>query len=302
VINHSLYRTPKKLKQGDTIKVVSPAGQVEKDALIRGIEVIESWGYRVEIGKHVLDTDKYFAGSSEARLTDLISALIDESISAIICSRGGYGSVRLLNQIPWELLAEREPKMLIGFSDIGAFQLALLKMCGWVSFSGPQVASIGNHVDNESIDYLRSLIPGREESNSMNFELETVKDGDFNPDAVVIPSCLSMMLSLIGTPYFPDLSGSIVCIEDVNEPLYRIDRMLWQLKTTGTLESMEALILGQFLLNGQDISEEVARVAIDLFGEYGFPILNGLPYGHGRRCMTLPVGGRTQLLNNIAKS
>lgn len=293
---------PSKLKRGDTIRIISPAGPVDEDSLNRGVETVESWGYRVEIGQFALKKNGYSAGTVEERLSDLTSALIDKHVSAVICSRGGYGSVRLLDRIGWDSLRASEPKLFIGFSDVSSFQLALLKICGWVSYSGPQAASLGSYVDEESVECLRSTISADGEPDLMANELTNVRDSGFNRDATLISSCLSMMISLIGTPYFPDLSDVILCLEDVNEPLYRIDRMFWQLKMSGKLESIEALVLGQFLLNGQDISEKVAAMVAAMFEDYSFPIILGLPYGHGKRCMTLPVGGETQLFNSIVNS
>lgn len=283
---------PPPLHKGDLIRVVSPAGPVNPVRLNLGIEVLESWGYRVEIAQYALNRDGYLAGSDDERLSDLISALIDPKVKCVICSRGGYGSVRLLSKIPWNFLAQQTPKIFIGFSDIGAIQLVLYMKSGWGSFSGPQVMTLGDDVTDRTADHLRGMLEGNNHILAWkNEKFVCLHDGSGRySEGVVIPCCLSMLVSLIGTDYFPDLKNVILCIEDINEPAYKIERMFWQLISSGGLTELKALVIGRFLFNDKDICEQVERIVLDLFGHSRTPIWTGLPYGHVQDRLTVPVG------------
>ncbi len=282
---------PPSLKKGDLIRIVSPAGPVESGRLNKGVEVLESFGYNVDIAPYALSKNGYTAGTTTERLFDLLSSLTDPKVSAVICSRGGYGVIRLLDHFPWKVLIGEIPKIFIGFSDISAFQIPLWERCGWISFSGPQVAALGSIVNQESTDYLQGILDGSVlNGDEIEIGLTPIRDGLLNLDCDLIPCCLSILLSLMGTPYFPDLTGKILCIEDINEPMYRIERMLWQLEASGTVNSIEGLMLGNFLNKGEN--QDISNIVSDIFNKHKFPIWQGLPYGHGEDCMTLPVGGK----------
>lgn len=286
-------RFPPPLKPNDRIMIVSPAGPVDREPLYRGVERLQSRGYKVELAPHVLTRQGFLAGADDDRLSDLVDALTNPDISGVICSRGGYGSGRLLDRIPFDLLRTAAPKAFVGFSDIGVLQLALLSQSGWVTFSGPQAAmGLGGDISDRTVEHLLGMLDGSNVStawvNGQTVELTPLR-GDY-AEGVLVPCCLSMLVSLIGTGFLPDLKDAVLCVEDINEPLYRIDRMMWQLKTSGVIDHISALVIGRFISNSSDISDYVNTVVLDLFCDYSFPVWTDLPYGHVKDRLTLPVG------------
>ncbi len=284
---------PPALSPGDKIRIVSPAGPVDRKRLNDGVGLLEAWGYEVELSPHVFDNTGFLAGSDNDRLKDLSGALLDRKVSCVFCSRGGYGVLRLLDRLPYDEILRQPVKAFVGFSDVSAFQLVLRQRCGWVSFSGPQVAmALSGDVTDRTALHLRGMLDG-------SWRLLTWRDGDtplLRPvrsgaaTGVLLPCNLAMLVSLVGTEFMPDLSGAILCIEDIDEPPYRVDRMLWQLRESGVLSNIAALVIGVFMWNKKPISDEVSGSALDLFKHDGFPIWRDLPYGHIDDRLTLPVG------------
>jgi muramoyltetrapeptide carboxypeptidase len=289
------------LQPGDLIRIVSPAGPVDEKKLRIGVKRIEEWGYRVELAQHALDKDGFLAGKDNARLNDLIDALLDDNVKGIICSRGGYGVLRLMKDIPWQRIAKVKPKPFVGFSDISAFQLSLYERCGWISFSGPQAAmALSGEVTDRAAEHLKCMLDGSHVSlnwtDGTPVKLNAIRSG--SAKGKLLPCNLSMLNSLVGTEFMHDLSGKILCIEDIAEPTYRIDRMLWQLEASGLINGLSALIIGKFNYEKNDISEVVSDLALKMFEKYRFPIWAGLPYGHIADRLTLPVGALAEIDND----
>ncbi len=288
-------KVPPHLNPGDRIRIISPAGRVrDLKAFDIGFDLLKSWGYEVSIGKNALNSNKYFAGSDSERLDDLMEALSDPEIRCIICSRGGYGSGRLLNSIPWENIALNEPKIFIGFSDISALMLQFWSKAGWITYSGPQAAMAlgGGALTQRSINHLRGVLNGAQKpmewTDGAKIELNRIRGGSVK--GALIPCNLSILGSLAGTPYLPDLSSCVVCIEDLNEPPYKIDRVLWQLRESKAFDNISGLILGRFTWEDSEISDEVSDIVLDLFSDFKFGVWNGFPYGHVNDRITPPVG------------
>jgi muramoyltetrapeptide carboxypeptidase len=289
---------PPSLNPGDIIRVVSPAGPADRHLVASGIAKLQDWGYKVELSKHALDRSGFLAGEDDGRLSDLLEALTDSNVKGIVCTRGGYGSGRLLDKIPWEQISGQDPKLFIGFSDIGALQIALYNRCGWVSLSGPQVAhGLSGAATSRSAEQLRGFIDGthrelkwRDES---ELRLDPLRTGSAR--GILIPCCLSILISLLDTPYFPNLDRALLCLEDINEADYRIDRMIWQLKASGRLDNISGLILGKFILNGVDICPVAANSVLHFYSDHSFPIWRGISYGHVDECLTLPIGAEVEI-------
>lgn len=287
-------RFPPGLKKGDLIRIISPAGPADSAAVKRGAERLRGWGYRVEIAPNALGRDGYLSGSDAERLTDLLEALFDPAVKGVICSRGGYGSGRLLGDIPWEGVAATPPKPFVGFSDVGVLQVALWARAGWVTYSGLQAAhGLGGDTPDRAAQHISralegKLVPELGWSADKPLRLEPVNAGGCR--GILLPICLSMLVSLIGTPFLPRLDGLILALEDTAEPPYRIDRMFWQLAASGVCGGIAGILLGAFLLSGQEISDEAGASARRHIGGLGVPIWRGLPYGHLNDRMTLPVG------------
>lgn len=285
-------RMPVPLEPGDLIQVVSPAGPVDEVKLNKGIARLCDWGYRVTVAPNAMAKSGYLAGSDMERSDDLLRALTDPDIKGIICSRGGYGSARILKDIHWEQLKDITPKYFIGFSDISAILLQLWSKSGWVSFSGPQVAmALSGDLTDRSVNNLKLFLKG-DYSNAgwSDDKIQLKRIRGHSANGVIVPSCLSILVSLIGTPWLPSLVGTIVCLEDLNEPPYRLDRMFWQLKESNALRGINGIVLGHFRWDGENISRQVGEIVSDLFRDDDFGIWYDLPWGHVDDRLTIPIG------------
>ncbi len=235
--------------------------------------------------------DRYLAGGDDDRLRDLHDAFVSPNIQAVFAARGGFGSTRLLEDIDYHLI-RNNPKPLIGFSDTTALQLAIAAKTGLVSVSG---VTIGSDVDDTHMHpdteiSLWSLLYGRPIAPVAN--LEILRPG--STEGVLLGGCLSLMCSLLGTPFFPDTSGAILVIEDVNEEPYRVDRMLTQLRSAGVLRKLGGLACGRFVgcVAENPDHGDLNKVLADFVDDVPGPVVADLPYGHfsGRVC--LPIGAR----------
>ena len=285
---------PPLLKHGDTVGVVAPSGWLEPDRLAPGLEYLRRRGYRVREGRHVYDQERYLAGSDAARADDLNGMLADPDVRAVFMARGGYGSARVLDLLDWTQVA-RDPKVLVGFSDTTALQLALYARTGLVTFSGAtlcgDVGSDGVDADTES-----SLWAAVEEGRFPPVEgLSPLREG--SAKGPLIGGCLSLCASMVGTPYWPDPTGALLFLEDVNEAPYRVDRMLNQLRLAGVFGRVAAVLFGQFegCTPEREWEGSVDEVIGDLARRVTCPVFAGLPYGHAPGRRVLPVGATAEL-------
>ena len=217
---------PPKLRPGDLIGVISPAGPLHKKELRSGLKAIESAGFKVRLGPHVYQHRGYLAGEDLARLSDLHDMFRDPEIQAIFCARGGYGSLRLLDKIDYDLIKEN-PKILVGYSDITALLMAIYKETGLITFHGPMVREL-NQRGEDNWRHLLNLI-------SLNQPLKvSLKQGSAlrtgKATGPLLGGNLSMICHLVGTPFLPSLDDCILFLEEKGEPLYRLDRMMTHLK------------------------------------------------------------------------
>jgi len=284
---------PPPIKAGDTIGVVSASGPVLRESLEQGLRYLERAGFHIKLGRHIFERNDFLAGTDEQRSRDLNSMLEDSHTRAIIFARGGYGSMRILESLNCDAIIA-DPKIMIGMSDITALQLSLFRRCKLVTFAGPMVAAqIADGLDDissecllkclmEPIDH-RNLWP----DNCLNIRI--IQQGEAS--GVLIGGCLSLVTALLGTDHLPDFRGKILFLEDVNEPLYRLDRMMMQMKLSGHLEELSGLILGHFAGPDQpDPSEGLDALVMNLVLPKSLPIVSGFPHGHRLPNLALPVG------------
>lgn len=274
---------------GATIAVVAPAGPVDPSELDPGIEALKSLGYKVVPGEHIYEKKGYLAGDDTQRLKDLNWAISDSAVDAVICARGGYGCMRLLPLVDYKSFS-RTPKVFTGFSDVTALLHALYSKCGVITFHGPMVKNFRFKDDanlNALLQTITSSAPWQ-----MRFTGARVLQGG-SAHGVIIGGNLSIVASLFGTPYFPESQDFILFLEDTDEPLYRIDRMLTSLKLRGCLEGARGIIAGKFHSSGTE--DEVDQVLIDTLGDLGIPIISGAPFGHGELNLSFPIGLRVTL-------
>ena len=281
------------LRSGDIITVISPAGRTTGSKLNRGIHAIEQQGFKVARGEHLFSQHRELAGDDDSRLGDLLQALRNHESNGIFCSRGGYGSTRLLS-----VLARRGigniPKLVVGFSDITALQWALWTLWQWPSISGPLVTELGGSISPESEDAFWKLAQGNSHK-QLGFgkpAVNVLRHGEVQGD--LMPGCLAIICSMIGTPFIPDITNAILVIEDIGEEPFRIDRMLVHLKNAGVFEQIGGLVVGQFLKEDaktEAISQSELHQRIDeIIPDFQGPIITNVPYGHGHVRWSLPVG------------
>jgi len=275
---------PPRLRPGDTIGIVAPAGPFEKERFMRGVAVLESMGFDVSFDDDIFVKQGYLAGSDDHRAGRINRLFEDQSIKAVVCARGGFGAMRILDLIDYDAV-QNNPKIFVGFSDISALLSVLNKRCGLVAFHGPMVNSLADS-DGRTKETLRAAL-----ASDTKLELTPEKGLVIKPGLASGPvggGNLTTLCHLVGTPYAPKFKGQILLLEDKGEAAYRIDRMLSQMKLAGCFDGLAGLMLGSFDDCG-DISE-VHRITEEIFKDADIPILAGFDIGHGQTNLTVPLG------------
>jgi len=271
------------LGPGSSIALVAPSSPFETDLYEKGVQILEAAGYEVISGKSIFKKNSYFAGTDFERLQDLTEAVLDPKIEAIICIRGGYGCGRLLPRIPFSSFS-RTPKLFIGHSDITFLHLGLISKAGWTTFHGPNLTGISQ--EPKRARSVLDVLSGKA-SYEWVFDREQVLRPGISKGPVMGGN-LSCLAHLVGTPYMPDMTGTLLLIEDCGEALYRLDRMMNHLKLAGILARLGAILLGEFTDCAEN--DEICAMVMDLVREYDFPVLHSLPFGHGVRNEVIPFG------------
>jgi muramoyltetrapeptide carboxypeptidase len=300
---------PRRLSPGQTIGLVAPSSPANEPERLRfAIETVESLGFRVRPGAHLFDREGYLAGADTARAADLNDMFADDAVDAIWCARGGYGASRLLPLLDFAGM-RANPKPLIGYSDITALHMALHTQAGLVSFHGPVAwraltpYTLGElqRVLFAPEAPLRLGAPPAFEPRPGQVEWEnrvtTLQPG--RARGRLLGGNLCLMAHLVGTPYFPDLRGAILFLEDVDEAYYRVDRMLTQLWLAGALAGVAGVAFGKFTEGGPSHGFVQNRVLEDILAErcqaLKIPAVAGLMIGHVENQTTVPVGCLAEL-------
>jgi muramoyltetrapeptide carboxypeptidase len=276
--------------------VYAPAGfAIDAAAVTRASERLVGLGHRVVLDEGVLGRHTRFAGTDDERLAAIARIASRADVDVAIALRGGYGTTRLLERIDYATLA-RAGKRWLGHSDFTAFQLAMLARCGLVTFAGPSFGfDFGaTSASDFTLRHCFGLLGGTD------YAVECELDGPArcSADGVLWGGNLAMLGSLVGTPYCPDVDRGILFLEDVSEHPYRIERLLYQLHYAGILARQQAVLLGTFTeyaLGPNDGGYDLGAAVAQLRAVSGVPIYTGLPFGHVRDKLTLPVGGRLAL-------
>lgn len=277
-----------------TLGLVAPASGFERPRFEKGLALLKSLGFRVRTDVRIFAETGYLAGSDADRAALLTELFADDGIDAVMCVRGGYGSMRLLPLLDLSALV-RTGKPLIGFSDCTALFCALYAHGGTGCIHGPVVTQMGD-LDPDSLAAFETFMAGDILTYTPEQSL-CLRPG--RAAARFFGGNLTVLTHLAGTAYFPDLRGHILFLEDQNEALYKIDRMLTQLKLMGVLDSLAGVIMGEFI-NCGDVGAIHARL-LELVVDDEIPVLGDFPAGHGRSNLMLPLGGPC-LLDSTAKT
>lgn len=283
-----------------SIGIVAPAGPVDPGRLARGVDWLRARGHRVTVDPGILRVHGHLAGTDHERAGSLQRALCDPDLDLVLAARGGFGCARLLALLDYAAIGARRP-LLAGYSDLTALQCALLARCGLGSLHCPMAATeLGPELDPVST---RSLLPFLDQG--WNGQDQVIP---LDPDRVVSPGQasgwiaggnLSVLTSLVGTPYLPDLRGAVLFLEDYGEYPFRVDRHLSQLRNAGLLEGLAAVVLGHLAACEEpDPAKSTFRVEellADYLGGLGIPVAGGVPFGHQSPRLSLPLGGRAEL-------
>lgn len=299
---------PPKLKKGDTVGLITPASALSRSAFEKSVTNFEHLGFTVKTSKNLRLRKGFLAGNDEDRLEDLHDMFGNDQIDGIVCARGGYGSGRLLPMIDYGLIRSN-PKVLVGYSDITALLFGIHKMTGLVCFHGPVGASSFTEFTKKSFEraVMTDEIPTSishplewKQSENKDYKFKKINRG--KASGQLIGGNLSLLVSLIGTPYDLDYDGKIIFIEDVGEIPYRIDRMLTQLLNAGKLQKAAGIALGVFKECDSSpddpdfaLSTGLGEVLTDRLAYLKIPVLYGLPFGHIPDNATLPLGVNAQL-------
>ncbi len=276
---------PPPLKSGDRVGVLSPASPCPTHELEAGCAILEKLGLEVasDAGRELFQP-AYLAGNDEYRAVRFNEFVQNPEIKGLLCARGGYGSLRILPKISYDQLRV-SPKVLVGFSDITALLLACYGKIGLVCFHGPTVSSLATS-DQETLESFWNALSSNEPMQLHFPEAVCLRPGRCT--GAVLGGNFTTLSHLLGTSFLPSLTGAILFLEDRGERLYRIDRMLTHLIHTGLFSEIEGLILGDFSENGP--RHELNDLVRERLAFTSFPILSGVPVGHEKRNLTLPIG------------
>ncbi|HEY6436887.1 MAG TPA: LD-carboxypeptidase [Ignavibacteriaceae bacterium] len=300
------YIKPKKLKRGELIGIISPASAPNDENLVEsGVKYIESFGYKTTLGKNVGKIRGYLAGTDEERVEDIHQMFGDNKVKAIFCLRGGYGASRMLDKINYKLI-RKNPKIFVGFSEITSLQMAFLKKSNLISFAGPMLVS---NFSSEINCFTETNFWKAITSTSRPGRIQIIENQQFSKIDIkettgrLVGGNLSVFSSLIGSGFLPELKYKILFLEEIDEPPYKIDRMLNQLKLNKIFKQLNGIILGSFSdcvekdKNKKTLALE--EVWNDYFETIKVPVIHSFPHGHIKDILTFPFGIKVKM--NVKK-
>jgi muramoyltetrapeptide carboxypeptidase len=283
---------PAGLRPGDLVALVATSGWMRPERVEAAVEVLTGWGLRVRVGDNALRRHFYLAGTDQQRLADLNAAFRDPAVRGVLCLRGGYGAQRIVDGVDFDAVRD-DPKLVVGFSDITALQVALWCETRLATVHGPTASYLERGAGDPTVRAMRRalmtsdpvvLTPDDKE------ETVGVRIGG-RAEGILLGGNLTMLATTVGTRHRPDLGGAILMLEAVNEPPYRVDRCLVQLRRAGWLTGVAGVAVGQFTdCHDDGPTPTVAQVLAEQLGALGVPVLGGLPFGHGAQQIAVGLG------------
>jgi len=288
---HPIYPPP--IKKGETIGLVSPASPlINKDNFSSGVQILEKKGFKVKFNRKLLNSKGYLAGSDQERADEFNKLWADPEVKALIAARGGYGCLRMIDLIDMKQI-RKNPKILIGFSDLTVLLNAIHKKTSLVTFHGPVVTTLAD-IDKQSQISFFNVLTGKTQNLIKPSKVKILKEG--KAKGILLGGNLTTLVHMIGTPYEIPWNNTILFIEDTGESPYRLDRLLTHLSKAKSLQKLKGLILGTFTdeerkENGA-MQKAVRKRIVELLDGFDFPVWANFPVGHSRRNLILPIGVR----------
>lgn len=293
---------PPKLNKGDLIGLISPASTPDDlNRIESAVKYFEDLNYKVITGRNVGKYYGYLAGKDQERLDDLHSMFENKNVKAIFCLRGGYGAFRLLDKINYKLI-KSNPKIFVGYSEITALQNAIFTKTGLITFVGPMPAvDFVNEISSYTEEFFWDLVTSKKKINKLNYPLNDSPQHLIKgiANGQIVGGNLAVLTALIGTKYFPEMKNKILFLEDINEPPYKIDRFLNQLRLSGVLSKINGIILGKFISCYEEDANKKTLTLGEIINDYlcllKIPILYDFPTGHIKDFITIPFGLKIKL-------
>ncbi|HEX2607386.1 MAG TPA: LD-carboxypeptidase [Flavisolibacter sp.] len=296
-----VFRQPPFLKAGDVIGITSPAGYTPAESILPASQLMQSWGFQIKVGNAIGKQDHSFGGTDEERLSDLQQMLDDPDIKTIMCARGGYGAIRLVDRLDWKAF-RRKPKWLIGFSDITVLHAHIHRNCQIATLhskmtnSFPDIWTQAEPIQVETINSIREALSGKK----MTYEAPAAEGNrPGSAEGILIGGNLKTLETLAGSPSDIDTRNKILFVEDTGEYLYSIDRMFWNLKRSGKLDQLKGLIVGGFKIKPDDPGSEFGRslseIVLEKTAALKIPVAFDFPVGHQKNNFALKCGVRHRL-------
>jgi muramoyltetrapeptide carboxypeptidase len=297
----ALY-SPPYLKKGQVIGITCPAGYITREEIQPAVSLMESWGFTVYVGQTVGERDYTFGGSDEDRAKDFQQMLDDPKIKAIMCARGGYGAVRIIDKLKWDRFRQR-PKWIIGFSDITVIHAHLNHQLGIASLhskmcnSFPDDWATADSVQAATILSIQEALSGRR----MQYEATpNAQNRAGIADGVLVGGNLKTLETLTATASDLKTDGKILFVEDTGEYAYSVDRMFWHMKRSGKLSRLKGLIVGGFRIktdaDTDDFGKTLEQIVLEKIKGYRYPVCFDFPVGHQKNNFALKCGVRHRLL------
>jgi muramoyltetrapeptide carboxypeptidase len=286
---------PARLAPGARVAVVAPSGPVPEERLEAGLDVLRGWDLDPVVAPHVLDrhdTFGYLAGTDADRAADLQAAWCDPSVDAVLCARGGYGVQRMIDLLDWGAMRAAGPKVFVGFSDITVLHEAFANRLGLATLYGPMAAGIDFIKNARAQEHLRDTLLEPEKVRTITSTGSALVPG--RARGVTLGGCLCLLAADAGTPHArTSARGGLLCLEDVGEETYRLDRYLTQLLRAGLLDGVRGVLLGSW--QECEPYDQVRALLLDRLGGLGIPVVEEFGFGHCAGALTIPFGVSAEL-------
>ena len=296
----NLFKTKlNSITNSSTIGIIAPASPESQEYIDKKISLFQSLGFKIKKGRHLYDSFGYLAGSDKDRANDLNSMFQDKEVNAIVCLRGGYGSIRMAPYLNIKTI-KKNPKPFFGYSDITLLLNYIYNKCNFPTFHGPMITSDFNDITTK--EYFLKIISNK---NKIVYNLNDVCHNNYfiwnnkNFKGNIVGGNLSIICSTIGTPYEVKFNRNILLVEDVNENPYSVDRMFSQLISCGKLKKISGILIGNFTnCISNDNTLDIKKIIMDKLVPLGIPIIYGLKIGHEYPNITIPIGSTFKFLSN----